>query len=161
MSEEAVRYYDPMKNWSRIKPHLKAAEPVLVRDFNRYTWGRWRKEFVAGMVPHDFESCGWWLDHRGRKPAFWQYAKHGACHWLVNHNLELARSTLPQYEWRIITSDEHSTVYNGNGLLFDLNSCALEIPATECYLMASENGDILPIGAHLEVDYADHYSQKR
>jgi hypothetical protein len=96
----AYRYFDPMKNWRRIKPHLAEVEPVLVRDFNKYTFGRWREEFTAGHKPFEFESCDWWMSHwtsrRGRMPAYWQYVKHGACHWLCNFNLELAQLTLRQ-----------------------------------------------------------------
>ena len=91
------RYYDPIKNWSRIRPHLPDVEQILVRDFNKFTWGRWRKKFQPGQRPHQFESCGWWLDHRGLKPAYWWYVKHSACHWLVNHGLELARRVRPKY----------------------------------------------------------------
>ena len=57
-----MRYYSVISNWSRkIKPHLSdpEARAVLVRDFNRFTFGRWERPFVAGMKPTDFESCDW------------------------------------------------------------------------------------------------------
>lgn len=155
-----MKYFDPKKNWPRIRPHLKAAEPVLVRDFNKFTWGRWRQKFTAGKTPHEFESCDWWCDHRGRMPAYWQYVKHSACHWLVNHNLELAKLTLPKEPWRIITSELHSTVYNGRGLLFDLNYHALGVSATEAYQRARKHGEELALGEHLVVHYAEHWKHE-
>ena len=155
------RYYDPMRNWNRIQPHLKRLEPILVRDFNRYTYGRWREPFKAGMVPFQFESCDWHLQHRGRTPRFWQYVKHAACHWLVNHNLELAKAVVPNSEWRILSSELHSTVYNDRGLLFDLNFCALGIAPQQAYSLARNGGkgEILKPGEHLTVHYAQHYSR--
>ena len=112
-------YYDPVKNWHRIRPHLAEVEHVLVRDFNKFTWGRSRKKFQPGQLPHEFESCGWYLDHRGPKPAYWWYVKHAASAWLVNHSLELARRVRPKDQWRILSSSQHSTVYNGHGFAGD------------------------------------------
>jgi len=85
-------YYDLKKNWRKVKRHIghPDVEAILVRDFNRYTWGRWRKKFQPGMVPHEFEYCDWCCGHRGPMPKFWQYTKHSACHWLVNFSLRLA-----------------------------------------------------------------------
>ena len=150
------RYYNPIKNWHRIRPHLPDVEDVLVRDFNKFTWGRWRKKFQPGQLPHEFESCDWWADHRGRFPAYWHYVKHAACHWLVNHNLELAQRVRPQDQWRIVSSQRHSTVYNGHGLLFDLNFCAFRISPREAYELARKQGVVLAPGEHLPVDFAEH-----
>ena len=43
------------------------------------------------------------------------------CHWLVNFSLRLAERVDPDRPWRIITSDSHSTVWDGYDLLFDFN----------------------------------------
>ncbi|MBR1187301.1 hypothetical protein [Bradyrhizobium sp. AUGA SZCCT0160] len=154
------RYYDPVRNWKRIQPHLKRFEPILVRDFNRFTYGRWGQSFEAGMVPRQFESCDWDIDHRGREPRYWQYVKHAACHWLVNHSLELAQAVMPASEWRILSSELHSTVYDGHGMLFDFNFCALGIEPEEAYLMSRNEGKgrILKPGKHLRCYYAGHWS---
>jgi hypothetical protein len=153
-----MKYYDPVKNWRKIKPHLAKAEPVLVRDFNKFTSGRWNKEFTAGHYPEEFESCDWRWDRKGRHPQFWRYVKHAACHWLVNHGLVLAQFVMPQKSWRIVTSQRHSTVWDGNELLFDFNFLALGISADEAFLYASQGGKVLPIGQELEVHFAEHYS---
>lgn len=156
----AMQYYDVMRHWRRVRPHL--ADPivanVLVFDFNLYTYGRWKQPFEPGMVPHEFESCDWWLSHRGRKPAFWQYVKHAACHWLVNFNLELAKASVSDRVWRVITSDRHSTVWDGEQTLFDMNFLALGVAPAEAYRMARRNGEILKPGEHLDLGFAEHYS---
>jgi len=154
-----MEYYDAKRYWQRIRPHLAAPKvaDTLVEDFNKFTYGRWRKLFMPGMVPHEFESCDWWLDHRGRLPAYWQYVKHAACHWLVNFNLELAQASVPNRVWRIVSSEDHSTVWDGGGKLFDLNGLALGIKPDDCYAMAS-GGEMLKPGEHLPVHFAPHYT---
>jgi hypothetical protein len=74
----SMKYYDLKKNWHRVRPHLadKELNDILVRDFNKFTFGRWGREFVHGDLPREFESCHWDWEHRGRRPAFWQYVKH-------------------------------------------------------------------------------------
>lgn len=66
-----MRYYDAARHWTkRILPHLgdKELNRILVRDFNKFTYGRWGDPFTPGCLPHEFESCSWWVDHRGKKP---------------------------------------------------------------------------------------------
>ena len=153
-----MKYYDLKTNWRKVKRHIDRPEvqEVLVRDFNRFTWGRWRQKFMPGQVPTEFKSCDWQLEHKGRRPAFWQYTKHAACHWLVNFTLRLAERVEPQHEWQIITSDEHSTVWDGKDLLFDFNFQAMGILPAECYRLARELE--LPPGEFIEVHWADHYA---
>ena len=52
-----IRYYDVQKLWTKkIVPHLddKELNNILVRDFNRYTFGTWRERFVHGQFPCEF-----------------------------------------------------------------------------------------------------------
>ena len=97
---QPIRYYDFRRHWTkRIVPHL--ADPklneILVRDFNKFTWGRWRKRFKPGDLPAHFESCDWWLNHHPPHPRYWAYVKHAACHWLANFALRLATLAEPQH----------------------------------------------------------------
>lgn len=135
-----MQYYPIVKKWSKIKPHIKddKVQEILVRDFNKYTFGRWGKRFEKGMYPRYFESCDWDMLRRGRRPEFWKYVKHAACHWLVNFNLELAKLVEPQRQWRILTSDKHSTVWDGKDTLFDFNFTALEVDPDEAFEMANK-----------------------
>ena len=73
-----MQYYDLKRNWRRVRPHLSdpKVSDTLVRDFNKFTCGRWQQEFLPGMVPHQFEVLRLVIGHRGRQPAFWQYTKH-------------------------------------------------------------------------------------
>src|SRR5215470_13332060 len=114
-----IKYYDLSKNWRKVRPHLDnpRVASTLVRDFNKFTYGRWRQRFTAGRYPREFESCDWDIGHRGRRPQFGNYVKHSACHWLVNFSLELAQPVEPDRKWRIITSDQHSTVWDGGDRL--------------------------------------------
>ena len=163
------KFYDLKANWTKwVEPHLadEEVQHVLVRDFNYYTYGRWGIRFEAGDLPHAHETCDWWCDHKGPIPRFWQYVKHGACHWLVNFNLRLANLVLPDRPWRIVTSDVHSTVWDGDVELFDFNGLALFGDANKTYVMAhgwrGNNVPIcpkerLPIGAYMETDYTKPY----
>ena len=59
-AHEWLRYYDVERNWSeRIEPHLsdKRLNAILIRDFSKFTWGRWKVAFRPGDLPRDFEPC--------------------------------------------------------------------------------------------------------
>lgn len=150
-----MRYYNIPRYWTkRIAPHLSdpKVQYTLIHDMNKFTTGSYNRPFTAGMVPHDVESCDWFMWHRGPMPRYWQYVKHGACHWLVNLNLELAMRAAPEHDWCIVTSDQHSTVWNGAHLLFDMNYMALGVPPDECFHNATTgNYYVLQDGEHLPV----------
>jgi hypothetical protein len=95
--------------------------------------GEMASEVQTRMFLSDFESCDWQSRHKGRPPAFWRYTKHAACHWLVNFSLRLAERVEPTRAWRIITSDQHSTAWDGERLLFDFNYQAMGISPQECF----------------------------
>lgn len=145
-----MHYYNLKRYWHKVEPHIENREVqyLLVRDFNRYTMGRWNQRFQPGMLPRAFETCDWDIDHPDeangiaeREPAFWQYTKHAACHWIVNFTLELAKLSLPERKWRIISSQDHSTVWDG-----------------EAFRLATRNGWELGVGKRLRVFYAEHHS---
>jgi hypothetical protein len=157
-TSKSMKYYDLKKNWRRVKPYLADHElnDILVRDFNKFTFGRWNQTFTDGDLPYEFESCDWDCDHRGKRPAFWQYVKHSACHWLVNFTLRLAILVEPGRPWRIITSQKHSTVWDGDEVLFDFNFQALGIDPNESFNLAFERE--LKSGKYMRVYFAEHYS---
>ena len=59
----------------------------------------------------------------------------------------------PDREWRIVTSDEHSTVWDGNNTLFDINFSALGLEAEEAFDLAvlHRTSMVLPVGKKLKV----------
>ena len=143
-------------------PHLgdEKLNKILVRDFNRYTYGRWRQPFKSGDLPHNFESCFWEPLHYSNWPRFWDYVKHSACHWLVNFNLRLVTLAEPKRRWRILTSDLHSTVWDGRNTLFDLNFLALGVSPEECWDLATsmEHGAMeMPIGKEIRTYLTTYY----
>jgi hypothetical protein len=57
--KEPMRYYDLKRHWTRrIMPHLQdeMLNRILVRDFNKFTYGRWGKRFLPGTYPEDHET---------------------------------------------------------------------------------------------------------
>jgi hypothetical protein len=138
---ESMKFYPVVKNWSKkISPHLDNPVPqkVLVSDFNVYTVGRYGKRFRLGRYPSEFEISDWRCDVPGRHPRYFRYVSQGACHWLVNFNLMSAMLSEPEKNWRIVTSNAHSTVWDGGQTLFDLNGLALcKGGAPECFRLAA------------------------
>lgn len=108
-------------------------------------------------LPSDYDSCDWRFCEsdgslrRGRRPAFWDYACHAACHWLVDLNLYVATRAYPKQPWRILhcstAKHNHSTVWNGDlqvPLLFDVNFLALGVSASEALQTAWPGQELLP-----------------
>jgi hypothetical protein len=156
-----MRYYDLQRYWTKkIEPHLanKQLNNILVRDMNKFTFGRWRKPFIHGQYPCEHESCDWDFDHKGPAPRYWKYTKHAACHWLVNFNLKLATLVEPKRSWRIVTSDKHSTVWDGLETLFEFNFLAFGIPAQECFDLAFQDGTVLPTGKFRRTYSVPHFT---
>ncbi len=108
------------------------------------------------LTPSEYDSCDWrWCPEEPRKgphPAFWDYACHASCHWLVDLNLYVAIRSYPRQLWRILTNNSakrnHSTVWNGNlqyPLLFDVNFLAMDIPASRALNIAWYGTELLPL----------------
>jgi hypothetical protein len=93
------------------------------------------------MDLNDFHICDWDCFHKGKRPRYWRYVSYGACHWLVNFNLRLAELAEPKRKWRILTSEFHSTVFDGNETLFEMNLMAFGVSAQECYHLAVKDSD--------------------
>jgi hypothetical protein len=157
--EEKMHYYNLQRNWTRkIVPHLKdkTLNTILVRDFNKYSLSMWNRTFNLGQLPEDIESCDWrWSSgRRGRMPRYWAYVKHGAGAYVVNFALSLALRAEPNRIWRIVTSDEYCTVWDGRKTLFDFNFQALGISANRSWQLAryGQNCEILLPGEELILD---------
>lgn len=152
-----MKYYNVGKYWTkRIEPHVHDPEvrKVLNEDFHKFTMGKWNKPYDTSKTPSHYESCDWQCDHRGKWPRYWKYVKHAACHWVVNFNLELAKRASPRREWRIVTSQKHSTVWDGKETLFDMNFLALGIDPDEAFKLANKRQ--LKPGKHRRVYFAEH-----
>jgi hypothetical protein len=86
--------------------------------------------------------------------------KHAACHWLVNFNRELAVLAESKREWRIVTSKEHSTVWDSDETLFDMNFLALGVDADEAWRLARQKGKILAVGKEVLCHLAQFYKDE-
>jgi hypothetical protein len=136
-----VRYYDAPRLWTkRIVPHLGDEElnRIIVHDFSIYVYGVYGKVFTSGMYPCEFQERCWCAEDRMPHPRYWAYVSYRACHWLVNFNLKLVTLAEPDRPWRIITSRDHSTVWDGRETLFDLTFLAFGVPPQECYGLAMD-----------------------
>jgi hypothetical protein len=150
-----VCYYDLARNWHKIEPHAESAgaRAVLKRDFDKYLRPK-GKVMEPGSYPRDYEDCNGFqfLGYRKRVAPWRRFVKFMACHWLVNFNLVVALLAVPDLPWRIVTSLEHSTVWDGAGLLFEFNHLALRVPTDESLELARKGGVVLPVG-HLRRTY--------
>jgi hypothetical protein len=77
----------------------------------------------------------------------------------VNSNLRLAMLVQPKKPWRIITSEDHSTVWDGDDTLFDFNFQAFGIDPNESFDLAHE--EELKPGEYLPVYFAEHYTVEK
>jgi hypothetical protein len=66
---------------------------------------------------------------------------------VVNFNRKLAELVEPRRPWRIVTTQAHSTVWDGDQTLFDINFFALGVDPDEAWRLA--NGRKLKVGADL------------
>ena len=93
---------------------------------------QWGKPFLTASIPPTSTANGGGTGHkvaRSRSIAYMNYVLDGASHWLVNFTLRLAMLVEPDREWRIITSEDHSTVWDGRDTLFEFNFQAFgELP---------------------------------
>jgi hypothetical protein len=70
----------------------------------------------------------------------------------------------PERPWRVITSDKHSTVWDGRETLFEFNFQAFGISADECFAFATEaeaNPRELRPGKERKAGSPEHYSVER
>lgn len=144
-----IQYYPIAKHWRRLKPFFEYPESeqfwrLNMRDYYEQRMLKhqipYQHDESKYSTPSDYDSCDWRWCRPGRHPQFWNYVCHSACHWLVDCNLFVATNALPQFQWRIVSSPKHSTVWNGdakNPVLFDLNFLALEVSAKEAWEIAS------------------------
>lgn len=151
-----ISYVPVGKYWRKLRPFYSSPEATKIwrlnlRDFTeqkaaqhgfKYKYDDKKYEF-----PSDHDGCDWRYCRRGRRPKWWDYVCHAACHFLVDLNLYVAMKVWPNTPWRIITQRHHSTVWNGdtkNPILFDLNFLALEVTAKEAWKIASRGRFLKP-----------------
>jgi len=164
------KYFAIGKHWTnKIKPVIEStnAQKILHYDFKKYIKSKQHNlnnkykasgsnkrvnwNFTKNCTPRDWDSVDWRLFRFGRPPAYDAYVCHGACHWIVNTLLYTATKAFPKTQWQIVTSDEHSTVWDGNCPFFDLNYLALKVTVQDCFesTFIADGLSILPVGQYL------------
>lgn len=159
---ENTTYVDITKKWSKLKSLFQSKEardiwePCL-REFTQIECKKRGKEYpVAFYEGENARPCwhdGDWRCGTSRPPEWWNYACGKACHWVADLALFVAQAGLKREQWRIVTSQKHSTVWNGdceNPVVFDLNFSALGIPPSEALLFAARRGRELKVGEYLK-----------
>lgn len=135
-----MQYYDVKKHWQKIKHYYKSQEAknIWYPRLQLYAENRgWDPiKYTETLTPSDFDSCDWRTRYR-RAPDYWKYVTHGACFWVVDLNLYLAKKILPDEIWVIVTSSKHALCWNGDDLLFDTNFLALGVPVEEAWKLAA------------------------
>lgn len=153
-------YYPIQKNWKKLRPIFESPRILQIMHsemecFNedRANVGGFeykRLPFDLSLRPSRYDSCDWRFDRyredgsyrRGPSPCYWEWACHSACHWVVNHNLEVISTLEPDRPWQISTSDAHSTVVDiERNLMFDTNFLAIGISAEKCWDMTRNARD--------------------
>ncbi len=155
-------YFPIQKHWRKLGPIFKSAEAksIWLPCMKEYVYSRALEHKYKAKPKRDYEcpaaldSCDWrWcrFDRKTNKigphPAFWDFVCHSACHWVVDLCLYVARKAYPKVPWQIMTSDKHSTVWNGDTkrpVMFDVNFLALEVSAKECWQLASKGRKLKP-----------------
>ena len=143
-----MEYYPIQKNWRKAKdiyssPEAKAIwypDMILFKEMKAEETGvkQWYPTDSPELTPSDFESCYWRYGRKGRQPAFWKYVCHAACHHLVGLGLYAATIVEPNQNWRVIGNEYHSTVWDGEDTLWDLNYTALGIDPDEAFKIATK-----------------------
>jgi hypothetical protein len=156
-----MRYYPIQKQWRKLKPIYGSimAAAIWHPEMEAFAANRARSNgypfkseaWTPELRPWHYDSCDWRWDHGrpGPNPSFWDYTCHSACHWTCSLHLWVAKHVQPDLPWRIVTSDRHSTVWDGAETLWDGNFLALGVPADEAWELAAEQPDseMLPVGA--------------
>jgi hypothetical protein len=159
-AEQPMAYAPLQRWWRRLGPLYRAEEATLLWYLELEAFSRDRAEdhgfaykpvpLTPELRPVRYDSCDWRFDRAcpGPAPAFWDYVVHSACHWTCNLHLWVAAHARPKQPWRIVTSQKHSTVWDGENTLWDGNFLALGVTAEEAWSLAAEQPDSehLPVG---------------
>ena len=161
-----LEYYPIQKQWKKLKP-IDKSEPfceIAHMEMERYAENRANHygykfkptKYSPQITPSDYETCDWryMTGRRGRHPAFWDYVCHGACHWTAPLGLIVAQVALPERDWVLVTSKQHTTVWDSEHTIMDANFLALNINVAEAWKMAAQQSDSKVVSLNQYIDGA-------
>ena len=77
----------------------------------------------SSRYPVDYDSLDWRYNMRKR---WWhKYVCARNCHAMAKHSLYIMSRVEPEVDWQIVSSDEHSTCWDGGHRIFDMNYMAI------------------------------------
>jgi hypothetical protein len=155
-----MKYVPIQQQWRKLGPLYRSfnAAAIWFPEMEAFSFSRAEDrgypyrpaKLTPDLLPSHYDSCDWRFcrDRPGPAPSFWDYACHGACHWTCSLHLWVAMQVQPDRPWRIVTTNKHSTVWDGEHTLWDGNFLALGIPADEAWELAASQPDteFLPVG---------------
>ena len=126
-----MKLYDIQKNWNKIKPIIETDEckQIWFRDLVisckrraiEHNYEHHERNYEDYERPMEFDTGDWRFWVQGRPPRYLEYVVQGRCHWVVNMNLYVAMRLMPEKPWRIVAGEDHSTVWYGEDMVFDIN----------------------------------------
>ena len=155
-----MNFYPLQNRWSKVRDLYQSIDAAAIwyPEMEAYSESRAEENgyeyrprgLTPELRPAAYDSCDWrWCQgRRGPKPHYWDYVCHSACHWVVSLHLWVAKQAEPNRDWRIVSSNKHSTVWDGKKTLFDGNFMALGIDEEETWELAAEQADslVFPVG---------------
>ena len=155
-----IDFYPIQKRWKKLGPIYRSpeAKAIWLPEMMDYQRQRMEDYGVSYDYPKDtpelrpsaWDSCDWRFTRGkpGPEPAYFEYVCHASCHWLANLSLYVAMEAEPSRPWRIVSSNAHTTVWDGDETLWDAQFQALGVSATDAWDLAAERDDSyrLPVG---------------
>lgn len=150
-----IRFYDIGTQWNKLRPIFRAPETRDVWFYEMCLWYHYPMCSESLLetfdtihqdkrYPRCFTDCEW-RKAQGEEPEWFNWACENACHYLVSLNLFVAQTIAPKRKWRIVSSDLHSTVWDGETTLFDINAYCFKEDIVETWELATaENTQLEP-----------------
>jgi hypothetical protein len=160
-------YFDHRKHWRKLQPIFESDEikDVSNREMNSFKLADYHpgnRVYRTFRYPEEYDYGDWrfWRG-RGRPANYLKWVCAGSCHWSAVVNLHVLKIYQPEIPWQLVTSRDHSTVWDGNKLIFDMQYYALTVPIDELVAIvnSSKNRKIYPPGLilnHFPEDSEDY-----
>ncbi len=178
---KATQFFPIQANWRKLSPiyNSEIAFKIWKPCMNEFATERAEdsgfphNEQTRHNRPQGYDSSDWMCNYDetrrkpGRRPGYFDFVCHRACHWLADLNLFAACSAFPDVPWRITRGKKHTTVWNGDfqmPVVFDLNYLAMRCSPKDCLEGAWGEEELRPgepLKAYLFEDVLeqeDHYA---
>jgi hypothetical protein len=145
-------YFPIEKCWQELSPIF---ESETIRELTRYEMNsflvaRWEvKGKTDDLILHktfkypvEFDEADWARTHQ-----YHAWVCSASCHFMCNVNLAVLKIYQPEKDWKLIFSRKHSTIWDGDHLIYDMQSLALGFTACQVVnTINNHNAVELPVG---------------